>query len=82
MAIRIVTPPPDKEFSPDAAPVPAYTAGTGADHSEIAMKVLIAPDKFKGSLTAAEVAHHLATGLEQRGIASRRLPLADGGDGS
>jgi glycerate kinase len=46
------------------------------------MKVLIAPDKFKGSLTAAEVAHHLGTGLSQRGITVGALPLADGGDGS
>ena len=46
------------------------------------MKVLIASDKFKGSLTAAEVAHHLGSGLEQRGITTRALPLADGGDGS
>ena len=46
------------------------------------MKVLIAPDKFKGSLTAAEVARHLGTGLEQRGVTTRALPLADGGDGS
>ena len=46
------------------------------------MKVLIAPDKFKGSLTAAEVVHHLGSGLEQRGIHYDGLPLADGGDGS
>ena len=46
------------------------------------MKVLIAPDKFKGSLTAAEVAHHLGSGLERRGVTTRALPLADGGDGS
>jgi glycerate kinase len=46
------------------------------------MKVLIAPDKFKGSLTAAEVAHHLGTGLSQRGVTVDALPLADGGDGS
>ncbi len=46
------------------------------------MKVLIAPDKFKGSLTAAEVVHHLGSGLEQRGIHYAGLPLADGGDGS
>jgi glycerate kinase len=26
-------------------------------------RVLLAPDKFKGSLTAAEVADHLATGI-------------------
>src|SRR5689334_12030465 len=46
------------------------------------MRVLIAPDKFKGSLTAAEVADHLAKGLAEAGVHSRTLPLADGGDGS
>ena len=46
------------------------------------MKVLIAPDKFKGSLTAAEVVQHLGSGLEQRGVRYQGLPLADGGDGS
>ena len=46
------------------------------------MNVLIAPDKFKGSLTAAQVVHHLGSGLEQRGVHYDGLPLADGGDGS
>ena len=46
------------------------------------MRVLIAPDKFKGSLTAAEVADHLANGLAEAGAHCRTLPLADGGDGS
>ncbi len=46
------------------------------------MRVLIAPDKFKGSLTAAEVGEHLAKGLAEAGAHSRTLPLADGGDGS
>jgi glycerate kinase len=46
------------------------------------MKVLIAPDKFKGSLTAAQVVHHLGSGLEQRRVRYHGLPLADGGDGS
>ena len=46
------------------------------------MKVLLAPDKFKGSLTAAEVVHHLGKGLTERGIQYAGLPLADGGDGS
>ena len=46
------------------------------------MRVLIAPDKFKGSLTAAEVADHLSKGLAEAGAHSRTLPLADGGDGS
>ena len=46
------------------------------------MRVLIAPDKFKGSLTAAEVADHLGKGLAEAGANTRTLPLADGGDGS
>ncbi|MGW6331564.1 glycerate kinase [Nocardia rhamnosiphila] len=46
------------------------------------MRVLVAPDKFKGSLSAAEVADRLAAGLAAAGIDSDRLPLADGGDGS
>ncbi|MGO4145260.1 glycerate kinase [Paenarthrobacter sp. YAF11_1] len=50
--------------------------------------VLIAPDKFKGSLTAAEVADALADGLRSAGsngngtVRCEILPLADGGDGS
>src|SRR6476619_7546583 len=46
------------------------------------MRVLVAPDKFKGSLTAAQVADHLAKGLAEAGASTRTLPLADGGDGS
>ena len=46
--------------------------------------VLIAPDKFKGSLTAPEVAEAVATGLRRvRGdLEVRPLPVADGGDGT
>lgn len=43
------------------------------------MAVLIAPDKFKGSLTAAEVAEHLAAGMD---VAAVTLPVADGGEGT
>lgn len=50
--------------------------------SEDVMKVLLAPDKFKGSLTAAQVADRLGDGLRSRGVAVDELPLADGGDGS
>ncbi|MGY0498536.1 glycerate kinase [Nocardia sp. FBN12] len=46
------------------------------------MRVLVAPDKFKGSLSAAEVADRLAAGLAVAGVDSVRMPLADGGDGS
>ncbi|WP_328808475.1 glycerate kinase [Nonomuraea montanisoli] len=41
--------------------------------------VLVAPDKFKGSLTAAEVAARVAAGL---GVPAVELPVADGGDGT
>jgi glycerate 2-kinase len=51
-----------------------------------ATRILLAPDKFKGSLSAAEVAHWLETGLTAGAapgrISCRALPLADGGDGS
>ncbi|MFY1670122.1 glycerate kinase [Plantactinospora sp. WMMB334] len=46
--------------------------------------VLLAPDKFKGSLTAAEVVRHLAAGLRRAapGIEVRGFPVADGGEGT
>ena len=49
-----------------------------------AMRVVVAPDKFKGSATAAEVAAALAAGL-RRGrpdLEVVELPVADGGDGT
>src|SRR5262245_52275134 len=56
-------------------------------HDEVASPtghVLIAPDKFKGSLTASEVARHIAVGLERLrpGVPLVTLPVADGGDGT
>ena len=46
--------------------------------------VLIAPDKFKGSLAAPDVAAHLARGLAAAvpGIRTDEIPIADGGDGT
>ena len=44
------------------------------------MRVLLAPDKFKGSLTAFEVAEAVGRGLAATGVAARLLPLADGGE--
>ena len=49
------------------------------------MHVLVAPDKFKGSLTAAEVASHIAAGLRRvagGGLTIACVPVADGGDGT
>ncbi len=48
------------------------------------MRVVVAPDKFKGSLTAREVADHVAAGIAA--VAAEvdvvRVPVADGGDGT
>ena len=46
--------------------------------------MLIAPDKFKGSATAAEVAEHLAAGIRRVApeLELRLLPVADGGEGT
>ncbi|KJY43396.1 glycerate kinase [Streptomyces sp. NRRL B-1568] len=46
--------------------------------------MLIAADKFKGSLTAVEVAEHVAAGLRRvvPGVEAVPLPVADGGDGT
>ena len=47
-------------------------------------RVVIAPDKFKGSLTAPEVAMYLARGLTAAvpGLLTDEVPVADGGDGT
>jgi glycerate kinase len=47
----------------------------------VSARVLIAPDKFKGTLSAKEVAEALSAGLSTRAKV-RIIPLADGGDGS
>jgi glycerate kinase len=45
--------------------------------------VLVAPDSFKGTLRAAEVAASIATGLERAGLTPPdRCPVADGGEGT
>lgn len=48
------------------------------------MRILIAPDKFKGSLTAAEACRYIHAGIKKSGKAVTVLerPLADGGEGS
>ncbi len=47
-------------------------------------RILLAPDKFKGSLSAAEVARALADGLVavDPSLETMCLPVADGGDGT
>ncbi len=48
------------------------------------MKIVIAPDKFKGSLPAAEVAAAIAAGVRAEWPEAElvTVPVADGGDGT
>ena len=48
------------------------------------MRILVAPDKFKASLGAAEVAEHIAAGLHEAlpDAEITELPIADGGEGT
>jgi len=48
------------------------------------MRILIAPDKFKGSLTAAEAASAMAEGALRvyQGAMTTQLPVADSGEGT
>jgi len=46
------------------------------------LSAICCPDKFRGSLTAAEAAAEMAAGLRASGIAATELPLADGGEGT
>ncbi|MFI7383667.1 glycerate kinase [Streptomyces sp. NPDC049813] len=55
-----------------------------ADAAQAARHVLIAADKFKGSLTAVQVAEHVTAGLRRAapGVEIASVPVADGGDGT
>lgn len=46
------------------------------------MRLLAAPDKFRGTLTAPEAAAAIAEGAARAGWTAQRLPLADGGEGT
>jgi glycerate kinase len=48
------------------------------------MKILIAPDKFKGTLSAREVAENIAKGLRDSLLDAKIeiVPMADGGEGT
>jgi glycerate 2-kinase len=46
------------------------------------LPVLVAPDSFKGTLTAAEVAAAVAGGLRDGGAEAEELPVGDGGEGT
>ena len=46
------------------------------------LPVLVAPDSFKGTFSAREVARAVAAGLLDAGREARELPVADGGEGT
>jgi glycerate kinase len=46
------------------------------------LPALVAPDSFKGTFSAQEVAHAVAEGLRAAGRDARELPVADGGEGT
>jgi glycerate kinase len=46
------------------------------------MRLLAAPDKFRGTLSARDAAAAIATGGERAGWSAVELPLADGGEGT
>ena len=47
-----------------------------------AASVLVAPDSFKGTLPAVEVAAALASGLRREGRDAVEMPIGDGGEGT
>jgi glycerate kinase len=58
----------------DTAAVPAIPG--------LPVAVLVAPDSFKGTFTAFEVADALGSGLRSRGAEVDLCPVADGGEGT
>ncbi|KAB3531569.1 glycerate kinase [Alkaliphilus serpentinus] len=48
------------------------------------MKIVVAPDSFKGSLSAVEVAARIEEGIKRAGndILVKKIPVADGGEGT
>ena len=48
----------------------------------MSLPVLVAPDSFKGTFSAREVAAAIAEGLRESGREVRELPVADGGEGT
>jgi len=44
--------------------------------------VLVAPDSFKGTMSAPTVAEAIARGLQRAGLNADRCPVADGGEGT
>src|SRR5580693_5109487 len=71
--------------STNAPPTSTGSTRKKASSPSDAPRVLVAPDKFKGSCTAREAADAIVAGLRDAWgarFAVTVLPLADGGDGT
>src|SRR5579875_3261474 len=70
----------------DHRPPPGPMVGRGprywAAMRGVPETILVAPDSFKGTFTAWEVADAISLGLEGGGRSADRCPLADGGEGT
>ena len=53
-----------------------------AEPSAHASRIVVAPDSFKGTLSAVEVTEALAEGIEAAGLEAVRSPIGDGGEGT
>src|ERR1700710_1905871 len=53
-----------------------------AGYGAMTLPALVAPDSFKGTFTAAEVAGAIARGVRAGGREADELPVADGGEGT
>ena len=62
---------------------PIADSASQSDNSSMPLKILIAPDKFKGTLTARQAADAIARGWGsvRPGDELELLPMSDGGDG-
>jgi glycerate kinase len=54
----------------------------GVTEGVVRARALVAPDDFKGTFTAPEVAAAIARGLRGAGVPADELPIADGGNGT
>src|SRR3954470_7020001 len=58
------------------------TGRSGIDAKLTVMRVVAAPDKFRGTARAAEVASAIARAAQAAGWDCDEVPLADGGEGT
>ncbi|GAA1790492.1 hypothetical protein HC028_00390 [Planosporangium flavigriseum] len=89
--VRVAPPPLLGEHTSEVLAELGYSAeaiedfarrGVTGDPSSPPWRVLLAPDKFKGTLTSREAADVIAAEAERLGAVVRTLPMADGGEGT